>query len=126
MKLTYGKKDKLKRKKAIEKLFLEGESVVSYPLRLVYLKEEHTSSKQIQLGVSVPKRKINKAVDRTRVKRILREVYRLHQHEFLSNSGQKHIGMLMYLDNKEWSVASLAPKIQKLALKFKEQISGVK
>ncbi|MGB2128918.1 MAG: ribonuclease P protein component [Flavicella sp.] len=124
MKLTYGKQDKLKSKKAIEQLFLEGDSVVSYPLRLVYLNAEHASSKVFQLGVSVPKRKVNKAVDRSRIKRVLREVYRLHQNEFLLETEQKYIGMLMYLDSKEWSSASLVPKIQKLALKFKEQVSG--
>ena len=40
MKYTYGKKDKLKSKKSIEELFICGETITSYPLRLVFLEGE--------------------------------------------------------------------------------------
>lgn len=121
MKFTYGRQEKLKSKKAIEQLFIEGNSVSAFPLRFVFLKKEHTSQFPLQVGVSVPKRKIPQAVDRNRIKRIFREVYRHNKHEFTTASEEKYIGMFLYLDNKEWEQDALTFKVKKLALKFIEK-----
>lgn len=123
MKFTYGKQDKLKSKKAIEQLFIEGVSVSSYPLRMVFLKKEHQGEFPIQLGISIPKKRIPKAVGRNRVKRVLREVYRFHKFEFSEGMDDKYIAMLLYLDGKEWTQEKLAVKMKKLAEKFHEKIS---
>lgn len=121
MKFTYGRQEKLKSKKAIEQLFIEGDAVSVYPLRLVFLKKEHKSSSLLQVGISVPKRKVNKAVDRNRIKRVFREVYRLNKHEFSEGLKNQYIGMFLYLDNKEWEQEALAAKMKKLASKFLEK-----
>ncbi|WP_317045208.1 ribonuclease P protein component [Formosa algae] len=79
MKHTYGKTEKLKSKITIEKLFTEGKSVSAYPLRLVYLKTSFEDNVTIKAGVSVSKRNFKLAVDRNRIKRLLREAYRLNK-----------------------------------------------
>ena len=81
MKLTYNKHEKLKSQKTIEQLFLDGDSVSAYPLRLVYLK--HGDSRKV--GVSVSKRNFKRAVDRIRIKRLLREAYRLNKTMLINN-----------------------------------------
>ena len=79
MRFTFRKHEKLKSRKLIGKLFEEGKSVKKFPLRLVYLQTEHTSDSKIQAGFSVPKRNFKRAVDRNRIKRLMREAYRLNQ-----------------------------------------------
>lgn len=123
MKFTYGKKEKLKSKKAIEQLFIEGISVSSYPLRMVFLKKEHDAEFPIKLGISVPKKKVNKAVGRNRIKRVLREVYRLNKYDFSNGLENQYIAMFLFLDGKEWDQEVLTTKMKKLALKFHDKIS---
>jgi len=123
MKFTYGKQEKLKSKKLIEQLFAEGISVSSYPLRMVFLKCSHNAKYPIQVGISVPKRKVNKAVDRNRIKRVVREVYR-HNKQLFSEELEKeqYIAMLLYSDKEEWKQDLLEAKMKKLAAKFVEKI----
>ena len=73
MKFTLGKEERLKSRKLIGRLYTEGETIKKFPLRMVYLQTEHTSNYPAQVGVSVPKRLFKKAVDRNRIKRLLRE-----------------------------------------------------
>ena len=53
MKQTLGKQERLKSKTLIGKLYKEGNSVKSFPLRLVYVQTEHTSQYPAQVGVSL-------------------------------------------------------------------------
>ena len=81
MNFKYSKQDKLKSKKLIEQLFTEGKSVTAYPLKLIYLKTEFEDDSILKTGVSVSKRLHKTAVDRNRIKRLLREAYRLNKPE---------------------------------------------
>ena len=63
-----------------------------------------TTGSDIHLGISVPKSKFDKSVDRNRIKRQLRAL--VHQEGdalFRGLDGQGLIGMLLYLDEKEYS-----------------------
>lgn len=77
---TYPKAAKLKSKAGIDLLFLEGKSLFVYPLRAVFLFHPKASEEvSIKVGVSVSKRHFKHATDRNRIKRLLREAYRLNQ-----------------------------------------------
>lgn len=52
---------------------------MSYPVRVVWLVCENAENPGIQVVMSVPKKKLRHAVDRNRVKRLLRETYRLNK-----------------------------------------------
>ena len=53
---------------------------MSYPVRVVFLASKAVEKPRIQVLMSVPKKKLKHAVDRNRVKRLLREAYRLNKH----------------------------------------------
>lgn len=80
---TLGKQERIKSSKLIDKLFSGGrsQSMAAFPLRVVYMFEEMESplTPQVQMMVSVSKRHFKRAVKRNRVKRQLREAYRLHK-----------------------------------------------
>jgi len=73
LKFTYNQKEKLKSKKRIDQLFTEGQSVSAFPLRLVYLSTTFEDDVIAKTGVSVSKRNFKTAVDRNRIKRLMRQ-----------------------------------------------------
>ena len=77
--------ERIDSKKQIDRLFRGGGSkaMSAFPLRVVYMLEESEADShgpRVQMMVSVPKRCFKRAVKRNRVKRQVREAYRLHKH----------------------------------------------
>lgn len=75
---TFGRKDRLKSRKRIEQLFREGKVITLMPLRVLYL-ISRSDDPQLQCGVGAGTRIFRKAVDRNRVKRLIREAWRLQK-----------------------------------------------
>ena len=79
---TFRKRERIASLKLIETLFGGGcsQSVAAFPLRAVYMLSERQSNEApVQLLISVPKKRFKHAVDRNRVKRQVREVFRQHK-----------------------------------------------
>jgi ribonuclease P protein component len=90
---TYQKKDKLKSRKQTQHLFSTGQAINVFPIRLIYTIEPMVSNAEcasatsvLQAGVGAPSRTFRKAVQRNRVKRLLREAYRLEKPNFISQA----------------------------------------
>lgn len=78
---TFTREERLKSRKVIEQLFKEGNSFAQYPLRVVWSEmEERKSDFPVQFALSVSKKKFKRAVDRNRIRRLVREAYRLNKH----------------------------------------------
>ncbi|WP_034042435.1 ribonuclease P protein component [Wocania ichthyoenteri] len=123
MKFTYNKKEKLKSKKLIDQLFTDGHSVSSYPLRLVYLQITFDDDVLIKTGISVSKRNFKTAVDRNRIKRLLRESYRLNKADFFNNLTTQHAFMILYIGKDKPKFAQVETKMKHLFEKFLDKIS---
>lgn len=114
--LKFGKEEKLKSRKVIEHLFEEGKSAKSYPIIAVYDKVEN-STQPIQVSFSVSKKKFKKAVDRNRVKRLLKESYRLNKESFINNLSEENLSMnlmFIYVQNEILGYDQMNLKLKKV------------
>lgn len=96
---TFGREEKLKSKKIIEQVFKEGKSFSKNGFTLVYLPIPLTSFYPAQAGFTVSKAYFKRAVDRNRIKRLMREAYRLHKlplYQKLAESKQQMAMMFIY------------------------------
>ncbi|WP_370104077.1 ribonuclease P protein component [Winogradskyella sp.] len=118
MRFKYSKKDKLKSKKLIEQLFNEGKAVTVYPLCLIYLKTEFEDGSVLKTGVSVSKRLHKTAVSRNKMKRLLREAYRLNKPLYFNNSSTSYAFMILYLSKDGMTFDEVNDKMKRLFDKF--------
>ena len=81
---TFTKEERVTGAKRVDAIFASGKSFISYPLRIVYLQHEQSPINKCSILVSVPKKRIKKAVHRNRIKRLIRESYRLNR-ELINN-----------------------------------------
>ncbi len=82
---TFPKKEKLCGEIRIGRLFAEGDAFIAYPLRVVYKFSDEPQESGVKILISVPKKKIKKAVHRNRIKRQIREAYRLNKAALLES-----------------------------------------
>lgn len=106
----FPKKEKLCSKRIIDDLFKNGESFTVFPFRVVWLQAELPEAVPTQIVMSVPKRRIKKAADRNRIKRLMREGWRKHKYlvnERLDEKGVQWAIMLIYTGKEglEYAVA---------------------
>ena len=78
-------------------MFTEGKTVSKYPLKLIYIQTELKDETMIQAGVSVSKRNFKKAVDRNKIKRLLREAYRLNKNLIFNTIQFPYALMFLYI-----------------------------
>jgi ribonuclease P protein component len=111
----FPKSEKLCSDKLIDKLFTEGNREIgSFPVRLVYLQVSTEEISGINILVSVSKRHFKRAVKRNRVKRQLREYYRLNNQKLKSILATNNQGLLLaliYTDGKLWSTEKLNKRL---------------
>ncbi len=100
---TLGKTERLKSRKLIEQVFKQGKAFSIFPFRVVYLlkKDETnealpTANCQLQTGFTVSTKYFKKAVDRNRIKRLMREAYRLQKNELQKIVVEKNIHLAIF------------------------------
>ena len=123
MRLTFNKSEKLKSKKLIDTLFIEGKAIKVFPLKLIYLETTYDSSIPVKTGVSVSKRNFKKAVDRNRLKRLLREAYRLNKVELFNKITTQYAFMILYIGKDGTDFETVNHKMKQLNNKFLEAVS---
>jgi len=89
----------LKSPKAMQQLFLSGDSVFTFPFKLIFTRlGDDPSGNTIKVAFSVPKRNHKKAVTRNLLKRRMREAYRLNKPNI--NLDQNQIALMYILVDK--------------------------
>ena len=110
----YPTKKKLKKRTEISELFSKGKWKTYGNLRIITLKNSsHYSIERNKFGVSVSKKYFKKAVCRNRLKRLLRECYRLNKELYKESFGEKSISMIF------WISKNMPSKFQEVEAEFK-------
>lgn len=99
---TFKKEERLKSRKLIEVLFKQGTSFSIFPLRVLYIFSEDGIA-PLQSGFAVSGKHFKNAVDRNRIKRLMREAYRLQKSsltELLKKHGKFMAVFFIYTGNE--------------------------
>ncbi|KFF09418.1 ribonuclease P protein component [Chryseobacterium luteum] len=97
----YSREEKLKKNTEIALLFDKGKWRTCGNLRIIILKDKpNLEVESLKFGVSVSKRYFKKAVHRNRVKRLLRECYRLNKDLFKEAFGEKTLAMMFWVSSE--------------------------
>ena len=113
----FGKDYKLCSKKIMAAIFEKGKFEKTYPFILRYLATDLPTSKCFQVVISVPKRKFKRAVDRNRIKRVIREAVRKNKYilEQAYDEGETQMALfIIYSSNKEEPYQKVFNKIESL------------
>lgn len=119
---TLSKEERLSAEKRIEALFAGGSSFIAYPLRVVYITHENELP-TVSILTSVSKKRFKRAVKRNRVKRLIREAYRLNKKDFIdfaTESGKSFDIAFLYLKSELPTYA----EIEKAVLKTINTLNG--
>jgi len=125
---TLKKRERLCSMKLTDQLFngAGSHSMVAFPLRVVWMeKEREAQESPVQVMFSVSKRHFKHAVKRNRVKRQLREAYRLAKqpiYDKLEGTGRAVSIAFILLANELYHSADVADRMGKLIQRMVERL----
>ncbi len=119
---SFKRPERLKSRKIIGKLFAEGQSFGQYPLRLIWTTVEPPKSEApIQCTVSVARKKFPKAAHRNRIRRQIKEAYRLNKHwllEALTEEEPQYAFMILYIAKEPLPYEEMETAMKKMLKRF--------
>ncbi len=77
-------------------MFSSGKSLASFPIKILYEIADDVAE-TLQGGVAVSSRNFKKAVHRNRVKRVIREAYRMQKHLLQAQLEQSQKKMILFI-----------------------------
>jgi ribonuclease P protein component len=96
-KFSLSSNERLKSRKLIDKLFRQGNNFNIFPLRVSYLISSEETTESLQFGVGVSGRGFKKAVDRNRIKRLMKESWRLQKSGLKQMLEVKQLRMIVFI-----------------------------
>ncbi len=94
---TLSNSERLKSRKQIDHLFDAGKYFNSAPLRVIYDLEKEPKPDSLKFGVGVSAKHFKKAVDRNRVKRLVREAWRVQKLPLANQLKEKNIAIRVFI-----------------------------
>lgn len=121
---TFSKAERLCGLTTVDTLVKSGASLRVFPFRVVW-RETETQEMPVRILFAVPKRSFKRAVMRNRIRRQMREAYRMNKHALydqLQASGQKIQVMLIYTHREALTTAEIRDKIILTLRRLSEQL----
>ena len=97
---TLGKEERLKSRKIIEQLFKVGKLFTAYPFRIIWKYQVEPNGSPLQAGFTVSTKYFKKAVDRNRIRRLMKEGYRVQKYALqttLENANRQLVIFFIYV-----------------------------
>ena len=115
MDFSLPKKDIIRSKKDIEALLEKGETLFRYPLKAYFRSGNGASAPR--MIVSVPKRHFKRAVKRNRLKRLVREAFRLNRNML---EGAEYDFLFVYLGKEMKDYGTVESSIREIFRQVRE------
>jgi ribonuclease P protein component len=125
LRATFNKDERISSQTEIDFLFSEGSSFCVFPLRVIYARRKKDEDKGFSVLVSVPKKKIRRAVHRNRLKRLIREAYRLNKHLLAEGTSEQTCGWLLafiFMKNETVTYTEIETALIKGLILLKEKL----
>jgi ribonuclease P protein component len=123
---SFKKIEHLTGEKLIQKVFGSKHRFLMHPIKVNFLfNQELKDDVNIKVMVSCPKRNFKKAVDRNRIKRLLREAYRLNKHslvEALQRAEFNLVVTLVFIGNEMPDFKYIENKIIQSLKRLEEEV----
>lgn len=123
---SFPKSEHLCGDKRIGLLFTQGNAFIAYPLRVVYLIAPKKDVEFASVMVSVPKKRFKRAVKRNRLKRLMREAYRLNKQPLVAllkeNDLQLHVAF-NYVSDDELDFVAVEKKMKVALQRLMDKIA---
>lgn len=127
---TFSSNERIKSQKLSQSLFMGGNSrsMAVYPVRMVYMQIDRTEGDApAKTLMSVSKRHFKRAVKRNRVKRQLREAYRLNKHILhdaieTSGCGKAYALAFLWQSDKLFETREVEVSVAKLLMRLADKI----
>ncbi len=100
---------------------MEGKTHSKFPVKIFFLPKENLETNLA--AFAVPKRSFKSAVDRNRIKRQVREAYRLNKQNLEEINGKKFVMLFLYLGKGKPQYAQLEKAMVKLLKKLRDENS---
>ena len=112
---TFRKSERLCSRKILETLTAKGRNIHAPPFRLTWLVSPLTKEVPAQIAFAVPKRNLKRAVDRNRMKRLMREAFRKNKsgiYAFITDRGISVALLLVYTGKETIAYSDTESKTQ--------------
>lgn len=118
----FPKSEKLSNIKIINALFQNNLSEFSYPFKVIYLRDHELETKPPQVLISVSKKKFKRAVDRNRIKRQIREIYRQNKRNiFTTQTHTPHYMAIIFVANKHENFFFMEKRLVQVLTKISQK-----
>jgi ribonuclease P protein component len=109
---TLPKIERLRSRKLIKELFSKGSSFFVHPFKILVLPQVTEGEMPHQVLFTVPKKHFKHAVDRNRIRRQIKELYRLHKEKWppTSQPNQHYLIAILYLAKEKYGYDFLEQK----------------
>ena len=122
---SFPKAEHLCGEKRIARLYTQGEAFMAFPFRVVFRIEQKKDLATASVMVSVPKKRFKRAVKRNRLKRLLREAYRLNKHALIDLLDEKQLQIHVafnYVSDEELDFVTVEKKMKIALQKLMDKI----